>query len=181
MIFEPVMNHFETRLMGGHPNSLGNTVEIVEEVLADPSSFEELFNCYFSQDEVVRLRVSNAMKRICKANKPLLIPYIDKLLQEISQIDQASTQWTLASLFMMLEKEMTDDQIVTAKELMKNNLAHHQDWIVLNTTMETLGNWAKKDIQLKEWIIPHIQRLSIDSRKSVAGKARKVIKLFGPV
>jgi hypothetical protein len=41
------MSAFEDRLKGGHPNSLGETVIIVEEVLAHPNRFEELFNCYF--------------------------------------------------------------------------------------------------------------------------------------
>ncbi len=56
------MKNFENRLKGRHPNSLGNTIEIVEEVLADYKLFDELFNCYFSEDETVRLRTSNAMK-----------------------------------------------------------------------------------------------------------------------
>jgi len=58
------MNDFEKRLKGGHPNSLGNTIEVVEEVLAKNDLFNELFNCYFSNDEVVRLRTSNAMNFI---------------------------------------------------------------------------------------------------------------------
>ena len=91
------MNNFEQRFTGGHPNSLGNTVEIVEEVLKDNHLFDELFNCYFSEDEVVRLRTSNAMKRVCKVKKELLPPYLDRFLTEISQIDQASTQWTLSN------------------------------------------------------------------------------------
>lgn len=63
------MKNFETRLQGGHPNSLGNTIEVVNEVLAENALFNELFECYFSPDEIVRLRTSNAMKRICKAEK----------------------------------------------------------------------------------------------------------------
>ena len=55
---------FEDMLTGGHPNSLGRTIEVVDAVLAAPERFEELFNCYQSADEVVRLRVSNAMKRV---------------------------------------------------------------------------------------------------------------------
>ena len=54
---------FEARLSGGHPNSLGDTVKVVEEVLKQPKRFKELFDCYLSDDEVVRLRTSNAMKR----------------------------------------------------------------------------------------------------------------------
>ncbi len=168
------MKNFESRLKGGHPNSLGNTVEIVEEVLKQPDLFDELFNCYFSTDEVVRLRTSNAMKRICKAEKSMLIPYIDRLLDEISTIDQASTQWMLAQLFGLLKRDMSDQQIEEATRLMKHNLANHTDWIVLNTTMETLGKWAKKNIALKTWLAPHLDRLAKDERKSVAGRANKI-------
>jgi hypothetical protein len=168
------MQNFEERLKGGHPNSLGNTIEVVEEVLAEPTYFNELFECYFSDDEVVRLRVSNAMKRICRAEKPILIPYIDRLLDEISQIDQASTKWTLANLFALLQKDMTAEHLAKAKTIMKDNLAHHNDWIVLNNTMETLGTWAKKDEELKKWIIPHLERLEKDERKSVHKRAKKI-------
>ena len=169
------MIDFEKRLKGGHPNSLGNTVEIVEEVLETPSLFESLFQCYFSEDEVVRLRVSNAMKRICRAEKMLLLPYLDRFLDEIAQIDQASTQWTLAQLFLELENDMTADQKSRALSIMKRNLAKHEDWIVLNQTMETLGKWSKKDATLKNWLRPHLERLSKDERKSVAKKAMKLM------
>lgn len=139
------MKNFEKRLKGGHPNSLGNSLEVVDEVFADHSGFDELFNCYFSTDEIVRLRTSNAMKRICKEEKQLLIPYMDRFLSEISKIDQASTQWTLSQLFDMLEKHMSNPQISKAKAIMKNNLENHADWIVLNATMDTLAQWSIKD------------------------------------
>jgi len=164
---------FESLLTGGHPNSLGNTVEVVSMVLADPIRFEELFQCYFSKDEVVRLRVSNAMKRICQENRALLLPYMDRFLTEISQIDQASTQWTLSQLFDMLEKNLSPKQKYLAIQIMKHNLAHHNDWIVLNQTINTLGKWAMKNDTLKAWLHPHLERLSLDSRKSVSKTANK--------
>lgn len=167
---------FEERLTGGHPNSLGNTVEVVEEVLSNHKKFNELFECYFSHDEVVRLRTSNAIKRVCKVEKALLIPYINKFIDEISNINQASTQWTLSQLFDELAKEMTSQQRQEAMDIMKNNLAHHQDWIVLNQTMNTLGKWSKKDRELKLWLKPHLERISKDERKSVSQKAIKLLK-----
>jgi hypothetical protein len=170
------MKNFEERLKGGHPNSLGNTIEVVDEVLAENELFQELFNCYFSHDEIVRLRTSNAMKRICKAEKSILVPYIDQFLTIIAQIDQASTQWTLSQLFGMLEKDMNLEQVEQAKDIMKNNLSQHKDWIVLTQTMDTLTKWAKKDADLKSWIIPHLERLTEDERKSVSGKAKKMLE-----
>jgi len=170
------MPNFEARLSGGHPNSLGNTIEVVDEVLADGNNFDELFQCYFSSDEVVRLRVSNAMKRIAKVKKSLLVPYMDRFLTDIAAINQASTQWTLAQLFDVLHREMSSLQMNQAKEIMKENLANHQDWIVLNTTMETLGKWAKTDPSLATWMKPYVEQLTTDPRKSVSKKATTILQ-----
>ena len=167
------INNIEEQLRGGHPNSLGNTIQVVELVLKNPSRFDELYQCYFSKDEVVRLRVSNAMKRICKEDKSLLLPYLDGFLNEIAAIDQASTQWTIAQLFLMLEKQLSPEQLLRAKQILLNNVKHHGDWIVLNMTMETLAKWAIKDENLKRSLLPELQRLEKDPRKSVASKASK--------
>lgn len=170
------MKGFEEKLTGGHPNSLGNTLEVVDEVLADNTLFDELFHCYFSTDDVVHLRTSNAMKRIGKENKALLVHYIDRFLTDIASIDQASTQWTLAQLFDLLNKELTPEQKAQATVIMKRNVAEHTDWIVLAQTMDTLAKWAKKDPDLKEWLLPQLERHTGDSRKSVASKATKMIQ-----
>ena len=88
---------FEQMLTGGHPNSLGRTVEVVDIVLSDTDRFGELFDCYRSQDEVVRLRTSSAMKRVEAERHDLLLPYIDRFIGEIGELDQASAQWTLGA------------------------------------------------------------------------------------
>ena len=170
------MKNFEQRLTGGHPNSLGNTVEIVNEVLANQNLFDELFDCYFSHDEVVRLRVSSAMKRICKEKPNYLIPYIDRFLDEIALINQPSTKWTLAQLFEMLDSHFTPEQLEQAKSIIKHNLATESDWIVLNISMETLATWGKTDAELIDWLIPHLERLKQDKRKSVSKRANKLLE-----
>ena len=166
---------FETILTGGHPNSLGRTLEVVELILADRNKLEELYQCYFSKDEVVRLRVSNAMKRICKEQPDWLEPYLDRFLDEISKINQASTQWTLAQLFQSLESRMTAEQTAKAKDVVKTNLQNSNDWIVLNHSMQTLSDWSKKDDDLKQWLQPELERLRKDTRKSVAKRAAKLL------
>jgi hypothetical protein len=59
---------FEIMLTGGHPNSLGRTTEVVKKILENPELLENLYQCYFSRDEVVRLRTSNAFKRVAAAH-----------------------------------------------------------------------------------------------------------------
>ena len=42
--------------------------------------------------------------------------------------------------------------------------------------MNTLGKWARKDEDLKKWLLPVLKQRSGDNRKSVSNTATKWIK-----
>lgn len=166
-------------LSGGHPNSLGRAEEVAEIVLADPGRLGELFDTYRSDDAVVRLRVSSALKRIAKARPELLVPEIDRLLVEPGEIDQPSARWTFALLMGMLADELSPTQHERALAIIKHDLETNDDWIVQNTTMQVLAEWAEEDPDLREWLLPHLERFTQSPRKSVSGRARKLLARFG--
>lgn len=168
------INEFETRLTGGHPNSLGSTVEVFEEILADKSKLQDLYDCYESEDEVVRLRVSSALKRVCQAKPEWVAENLDGLLGSIARIEQASTKWTLANIYMWLDDYMTDEQRSLAINILKDNL-HYDDWIVQNLTSESLTYFAKKNPELQAWLIPELRKLTKSRHKSVTKRAHKLI------
>ena len=168
---------FEDMLTGGHPNSLGCTIEVVETVLDDVDRMAELFQCYSSADEIVRLRVSNAMRRVQSERPDLIQPYVDRLIEEIGALDQPSAQWTLPKLFE--RADLTTDQAAKALAIVKRNLAEHGDWIVLNNSIDYLVPLAVRDRSLRDWIIPHLERHSRDQRKSVRSRALKGLKRLG--
>ncbi|MFK7895816.1 MAG: hypothetical protein AB8G23_08280 [Myxococcota bacterium] len=142
--------------------------------MADQARLADLYACYFSEDEIVRLRVSSAMKRVTAAQPAWTMPFMDGLQSEIAAIDQASTQWTLASLFDLTKELLSASQRDRAIQIMKTNLEEHQDWIVLNTTMQVLFDWSGEDVGLGQWLGPQLERLQGDSRKSVAKRASKL-------
>ena len=74
-----------------------------------------------------------------------------------------------------IDIQESDEQRERSLEIMKHNLAEHDDWIVLNNTMQVLFDWSRDDSDLANWLKPHLQRLEKDSRKSVAGRARKLL------
>lgn len=174
-MIRPGPEGFEAMLTGGHPNSLGRTEEVVAEVLADRSRLDELFACYESDDDVVRLRVSSALKRVTIVRPDWMTPYVDRLQSRVAAIDQASTQWTLALLFDLLADRMSPAQRARAVEIMQGNIAHHHDWIVLNNSMKVLGAWAGGDPELAAWLRPHLRRLADDERASVARTAQRTL------
>jgi hypothetical protein len=166
---------FAEMLRGGHPNSLGRTIEVVEMVSGEPALLTELFACYSDADEVVRLRTSNAMKRLWRTNAAWVVPYIDRFLSEVAAINQPSAQWTLAYLLSELDAHLTPEQRARGQEILRRNLLQTGDWIVTNSTLQALSAWAAHDEALKTWLLPHLQRFAGDKRKSVAGTARKLL------
>ena len=88
--------NYESELTGGHPNSLGNTIKVVEHVIVKKNRINSLIKCYSSTDQIVRLRTSNAFKRIFRQKPESYLDFKHIFLNKISKIKQSSTQWTCA-------------------------------------------------------------------------------------
>lgn len=164
---------FAEMLAGGHPNSLGRTPDVVDIVLADPSRLDELFAAMGDPDEVVRLRVGDALEKVCRQKPRRFVPHVDRLLGDLGQIAQPSVQWHVAQMLHHLRADLTADQARRATELLQHNLAGSTDWIVLNVTMDILAEWSRADASLSAWLIPQLERLRNDRRRSVAARAEK--------
>ncbi len=182
----------EGQLSGGHPNSLGNTIAVAEAVLADNSQklMDELCETYNSKDEVVRLRVSSALKRVAGLhpesmsgdNPPRpewLVARFDWMIDDIGwKLDQPSAKWSIAQITWQIDEHLSAEQRSRAIKLLKHNLENEGDWIVKCMTAQTLVNISLEhdDNSLKKWLIPQIEKMSADKRKAVAGKARKLLQ-----
>ena len=77
-----MVERFEATFTGGHPNSLGRMIEMVDTVLADPGRFDGFFACYSNADEGIRLRVTNATARVEKQRHDLLVPHLNRLADD---------------------------------------------------------------------------------------------------
>lgn len=164
---------FAQMLTGGHSNSLGRTEEVVAVVLADHARLDELFATMTSEDEVVRLRVGDALEKVCREQPRWFLRHIDRVLSDLGEIEQPSVQWHVAQMMQHLRENLLPDQAQRATMLLQKNLSKSADWIVLSVTMDVLTRWADRDPQLGVWLVPELERLGQDRRKSVAKRAIK--------
>lgn len=164
----------EAMLTGGHPNSLGRTEEVAQLVVDDPERIAEIFRIYDSSDEVVRLRVSSAFRRVFLAKPQWFKKWYGRFSKRVVKLGQPSALWTLSLLSLRLEDQLTPKNKADAVALLREVLETCDDWIVVNNTLETLGHWAERDAQLKRWLKPRLLRYSGDRRKSVAKKAQRI-------
>lgn len=70
---------FENIFSGKYPNSLERTLEVVNIILNDEGSLNSLFESYSNSDATLRLRVSNAFKRIFRQNQICLLNMLTNL------------------------------------------------------------------------------------------------------
>ncbi len=164
---------FETMLTGGHPNSLGRTPEVVAAVLADRALLEPLFGTLRADDPVVRMRAGDALEKVCRERPHWFVPEVERLLGEVAEIDQPSVRWHVVQ--MLGEIELTRPQHRRAVALAQRFLETSDDWIVLNVTMQQLCDWSQEDPRLGAWLGPRLEQLTTDPRRSVAGRARKLL------
>jgi hypothetical protein len=148
---------------------------VVDLVLAEPARLAELFAAINDSDEVVRLRVGDALEKVCRGQPEWFLPYVDRLLDDIGQIEQPSVQWHVAQMLHQLRGGLSEDQARRSTELLQRNLATSSDWIVLNVTMDILAGWAQHDADLATWLVPELARLQNDPRRSVAKRATRRI------
>jgi hypothetical protein len=80
-------------LTGGNPRSLERTEEVVTLVLGNKIRLHELYTCLLEDDEIVRMRASDALEKVCRQRPEWFQAYVPQLLTEVAPIDQASVQW----------------------------------------------------------------------------------------
>jgi hypothetical protein len=173
MLAAAVTESFADMLRGGHPNSLGRTEDVVELVLAERAHLEALFAAMDDPDEVVRMRVGDALEKVCRERPGWFVAHIERLLGELGRIEQPSVQWHVAQMLERLRGDLSESQARRATELLQHNLTTSHDWIVLNVTMDVLTEWARTDAPLAGWLRPELERLRHDDRRSVAKRAAK--------
>ena len=163
----------EQELSAGKNNSLGNTIAVVEHVRKEPALLPELFACYDSSNEWVRLRTSNAFKRIFRLLPEHFPNYADAFILLMGRLQQPSAQWTFCDICREHTAALSAVQLKRAKAIILRMLHDSHDWIVLNASIKTLALWSTADATLRAALLPRLAALQNEPRKSVATNAQK--------
>ena len=153
-------------------NALGRAEEVVEAVLAAPTRMDELLICWRDGEPWTRLRAGSAVKRLAEASPDLVLERLDVVLGEIADLEQPSVRWNVARLVGRFEPVLTARQRQRAVAVLRRSLVESDDWTVLNETIRAAEAFAARDAAFAEWLVPALERLSGDRRRSVARRAQ---------
>lgn len=137
---------------GGKSNSLGRVNEVIEQVLHNKDTLEELYRCMFDDDAWVRMRAADALEKVCRQHPDWLNPYIDRFSDDsLLESTQPSIRWHIAQIYQHVE--LTDKQRATAMKWLVDQISTSDvDWIVAANSMDTLayfveiGSFSRKEL-----------------------------------
>ena len=163
-------------LTGGNPRSLGRTDEVIQLVLSRPEKLEELFDCQFADDEIVRMRASDGLEKICREHPEWFDPYKQRMFDEVSSVRQPSVQWHLAQMF--CEMSLTDAEKKRAVQIMTHNLESLDEWVVTNLTIEALATFVRRGDFERAKFVEILKKFQSSRHNSVARRAQKLLAKF---
>jgi len=160
------------RLRGGDRRSVGNSLEVAADVLANPRLFPELFGGMLSDDPIIRMRAADAVEKVTLHNPILLQPLKKKLLTKVALIDQQEIRWHAVQLFSRVEWTRPERTRIIA--ILQDYLKDKSS-IVRTFAMQSLGDIAMKDVKLRKSIVKQLQELAENGTPAMQARGKKLL------
>ena len=168
------MSRILQKLKGGDLRSIGRVDEVVQDILRNPTLFEEVFEGVLDDDPIVRMRSADALEKASSKNPEYLQPFKKRLINEVSKIKQQEVRWHVAQMFSYLEvNERERDQIIN---ILLSYIDTSDSKIVKTFSMQTLADFAGEDKVVRPKILKILEELVKTGSPAMKSRGRKLIK-----
>ena len=169
---------FEVQLSRGRPYSLGETVSVVSEVIAEPARFSEYLRLFDCAETQVILRASNGLKRLFSHTSFDFAEHKEVVMKTLAGCPEDSARWTLMQLLKANRSTLNASEVQWSIDTAKRFIVESEEWITLIQALDLLLKMPMEDVDIKA-LRPRIDRLASDRRKSVANKAKLFLATYG--
>lgn len=171
-------SRYEERLEGGKAFSLGNTVEIVNEVIEKPNAFSDYLTLFSSENSQVVMRASNGLKRIFEDGTLSFEQHKENVIELLKDSPHDSARWTLVQLLKKYKNSLDEQELEEAFSIARRFTLESEEWITLAQSMDLLVK-LKSHLGEDEELVSRAVQLSGDDRKTVSKKAKNLLKALG--
>jgi len=166
------MKSISDLLSGNDRRSIGKSDDVVALVGKNKKLFDELFNCLYSDNEVIRMRAADAIQKIVELNPDIIKKYKYEILNEIAKIDQQEVHWHVAQLIPYLDLTKADTPIAFK---FLNGYLKDESRIVKTFAMQALADLADIDSSLTKKVIKIIEQQMIQGSPAMLSRGRKLL------
>ena len=169
------MNALLKRLQGGDRRSIGASLEVAADVLANPLLFPALFRGMLSDDPLIRMRAADAVEKVTVHNPRLLQSQKKLLLGKVALINQQEVRWHAAQLFSRVDWTHAERMKILA--LLQDYLADKSS-IVRTFAMQALADIAERDNKLRPSILKQLRQLTETGTPAMKARGKKLLARF---
>jgi len=161
------------KLRGGDLRSIGRADEVVENILAKPPLFDDVFKGLYTSDPCVRMRSADVIEKVTRRHPEYLEKWRDAVLNDISHIDQQEVIWHVAQIIPRINWTLPERKRVV--RLLKKYL-DHKSKIVVVSAMQALAELAEKNPALMKDTIKIIIHLILTGSPAMQARGKKLLK-----
>ncbi len=169
------MSLFLDMLAKGDRKEVGQAGEVASIIFETPPLLEELMDCIVNGNEKVRAHGAHALMQVGTKKPGLLNPFKDRLLAEISGIDQWEVQEQLLKILPKLD--FTPDTRDFAIDHCRGQLRHKAAF-VKTCALQALADFSRNDPKLMAETRILLEQALETGAKSMQARARKLLKTF---
>jgi len=167
------MSKILQKLIGGDLRSIGRAEEVVEDILQNPSLFAEVFEGMLHDDPRVRMRSADALEKVSKIRPEFLQPFKNRLINEVSEVQQQEVRWHVAQMISYLE--LTKSDMKNIMTILFSYIDSSKSNIVKVFSLQTLADIAIKDSSIKPKAIEKLKQMVKIGNPAVVNKCNKLI------
>lgn len=168
------MSKILQKLRGDDLRSIGKADEVVQDILNDPSLFQEVFEGMLNKDPVIRMRSADAIEKVSAKRPEYLRPFKSKLINQISKTEQQEVRWHVAQMFSYIETSKIERNKII--KILLSYIETDESKIVKTFSMQTLADFAEKDEQIKPRMINLIKGMIKNGSPAIISRGNKLLK-----
>jgi len=167
------MSKILRKLKGGDLRSIGRADEVVDDILQHPALFGEVFQGMLDEDPLIRIRSADACEKVSLKHPEYLQPFKDRLINEVSKIEQQEVHWHVAQMFSYLKiSKMERDRII---KILLSYIDNSKSRIVKVCSMQTLADLAEKDATIRSEIVRKLKKIVKTGSPAMVSRGKKLI------
>ncbi|MFQ5572425.1 MAG: hypothetical protein ACE5G0_22350 [Rhodothermales bacterium] len=168
---------FLDTLAEGDRRSRGHVEEVIAQILAAPAQFGELVDAMLHPDLVIRSRAAHCADRITAQRPDLLQPHKQVLLEYIAEVEQWEVRAMVCRMLPRLHLDADDRK---AALTIARGYLRDKSSIVRTFAMQALVDLAEADPELRDEVLPVIEKLTRTGTPAMRSRGRKLLKRLHP-
>ena len=164
------------RLTGSDRRSIGDADQVAQVIASDADLFGIVFEGMVSGEPVLRMRAADAVEKATRQNPGLLLPYKQRLLDEVAAVEQQEVRWHVAQMVPRLPLNGAERNRAVA---ILEDFLRNESKIVQVNAMQALADLLGDDEALRQRVILILEQVTEAGGPAVKARGRKLLGKLG--